>query len=218
MASQPESMSQLVVAVFSDDNGAAQNTLLAFPGAAAVVFLDAKSTTRRDKLMYIDLFGLAQGWALPVVVTQKQTGKTYTNNMGWPSRCGQAISSSCRTRRFRSGAKYFRGAGGSCPAGGPRPFPGPAPPTRRTLSCTRTATPKWPRLVCAPPFSTIFRAPFCSQRRSRSSKRTLVCLFAYLLFPCLLSFQLTTRSCVFENPAWNQSVADYFQVPYRNDW
>jgi hypothetical protein len=62
MVSQPLSVKELVVAIFSDDSEAVTAAALSFPGAAAVVYIDAKSRVRKDKLMYIDLFGLAQGW------------------------------------------------------------------------------------------------------------------------------------------------------------
>ena len=61
MVSQPLSAKELVVAIFSDDSEAVTNASLSFPGAAAVVYIDAKSRARKDKLMYIDLFGLSQG-------------------------------------------------------------------------------------------------------------------------------------------------------------
>jgi hypothetical protein len=58
--SSPGAADRLVVAVFHD-KAAEFAAALAFPGAAAVVVLSPKSTYRRAREMYIDLFALALG-------------------------------------------------------------------------------------------------------------------------------------------------------------
>ena len=120
-----ESYEHLVVTVFYDKDPVFASKLR-FPGAAAVVVVSPKSTVRRNKDMYVDLFGLSLGasflWC-----------RCAARGRGPRDPCPmQPTTLSCPTRPFRCGATCLRAAGTFLPRGGATPSraPAPAPPRR----------------------------------------------------------------------------------------